>query len=102
MNALVRRTIVSVATAVALLVATALQAQSGNWNSIVAKAKGQTVQFNGWGGDEKTNDFIAWAGAEVKKRYGVTVNHVRVKDTSEACCSGRSRRGCRISRASTR
>ena len=84
MNALVRRTIVSVATAVALLVATALQAQSGNWNSIVAKAKGQTVQFNGWGGDEKTNDFIAWAGAEVKKRYGVTVNHVRVKDTAEA------------------
>jgi len=60
------------------------QSSAPAWNSLVAKARGQTVQFNAWGGDEKTNDFLSWANEEVKKRYGVSINHVRLKDTSEA------------------
>lgn len=55
-----------------------------DWNEVTAKAKGQTVYFNAWAGDEKTNAFIAWAAGEMKTRHGVTVNHVRLKDTSEA------------------
>ena len=55
-----------------------------DWPQVIAKARGQTVYFNAWAGDEKTNAFIAWAAGEVKSRYGVTVNHVRLKDTSEA------------------
>ncbi len=55
-----------------------------DWAQVTAKARGQTVYFNAWAGDEKTNAFIAWAGGELKSRYGVTVNHVRLKDTSEA------------------
>lgn len=73
-----------VALIAAIGLATPVRAQNADWAAVVARAKGQTVQFNAWGGDEKTNDFIAWAGTEVKKRYGVSVNHVRVKDTSEA------------------
>jgi putative thiamine transport system substrate-binding protein len=55
-----------------------------DWGQVSAKARGQTVYFNAWAGDEKTNAFIAWAGEQMKARYDVTVNHVRLKDTSEA------------------
>jgi len=68
-----------------LLAAGAATAQPAlDWPQVIAKARGQTVYFNAWAGDEKTNAFIAWAAGEVKSRYGVTVNHVRLKDTSEA------------------
>jgi len=59
-------------------------AQDLRWNDVVAKARGQAVNFNAWAGDEKTNAFIQWAGEEVAKRYGVKVNHVKLKDTAEA------------------
>ena len=54
------------------------------WDEVVARARGQTVNWNAWAGDEKTNAFIGWVGAEVEKRYGVKVNHVKLKDTAEA------------------
>jgi putative thiamine transport system substrate-binding protein len=54
------------------------------WDQVVAKARGQTVHWNAWAGDERANAFIAWVGEQVKARYGITVNHVRLKDTSEA------------------
>ena len=54
------------------------------WNEVLAKARGQTVYWNAWAGDEKTNDFIAWVGDQVKARYGVGVQHVRLRDTAEA------------------
>jgi len=55
-----------------------------DWGQVSARAKGQSVYFNAWAGDEKTNAFIAWAAAEMKARYDVNVQHVRLKDTSEA------------------
>ncbi len=55
-----------------------------DWNQVAAKARGQTVYFNAWAGDEKTNAFIAWAAGEMKARHDLNVNHVRLKDTSEA------------------
>jgi putative thiamine transport system substrate-binding protein len=54
------------------------------WPELLAKAKGQTVFWNAWAGDEKTNAFIAWVGEQVLARHGVTVQHVRLKDTAEA------------------
>jgi putative thiamine transport system substrate-binding protein len=59
-------------------------AQDAAWNDVLAKARGQTVHFNAWAGDEKTNAFIAWVGEETEKRYGVKVVHVKLKDTAEA------------------
>ena len=65
--------------------ATAAVAQPApSWNDVLAKARGQTVNWNAWAGDEKTNAFIAWVGDEVGKRYGVKVVHVKLKDTAEA------------------
>jgi putative thiamine transport system substrate-binding protein len=55
-----------------------------NWEDVVTRAKGQTVFWNAWGGDERINAYIAWAGDQVADRYGVTVQHVKLADTSEA------------------
>ena len=68
----------------ASVVSRSAPAQELRWNDVLAKARGQTVNFNAWAGDEKTNAFIQWAGEEVAKRYGVKVNHVKLKDTAEA------------------
>ena len=57
---------------------------TAEWEQVLAKAKGQTVYFNAWAGDEKTNAFITWAGDELKAHFGVSVVHVRLKDTAEA------------------
>jgi len=72
------------AAALVALLTSASGAQSTEWSAIAAKARGQTVNWNAWAGDEKTNAFIAWVGAEVDRRYGVKVNHVKLKDTAEA------------------
>jgi putative thiamine transport system substrate-binding protein len=67
-----------------LLFGAAACAQELKWDDVVAKARGQTVNWNAWAGDEKTNAFIMWVGAEVDRRHGVKVNHVKLKDTAEA------------------
>ncbi len=54
------------------------------WNDIVTKARGQEVFWNAWGGDERINAYIAWAGARVKALHGVTLRHVKLADTAEA------------------
>jgi putative thiamine transport system substrate-binding protein len=54
------------------------------WSDVVTKARGQTVNFNAWAGDEKTNAFIAWVGSEVGRRYGITLRQVKLRDTAEA------------------
>ena len=53
------------------------------WDAITAEAKDQTVYFNAWGGSENINGYIEWAGDEVKKRYGVNVELVKITDAGE-------------------
>lgn len=55
-----------------------------NWSDIEAKANGQTVYFNAWGGSTNINAYIEWAGRIVKERYGVNVSHVKLDDTANA------------------
>lgn len=54
------------------------------WDTVLAQARGQTVYWNAWAGDEKVNAFIAWVGSQTASHYGVEVQHVRLKDTAEA------------------
>ena len=54
------------------------------WAQVLARARGETVYFDAWGGDAKTNDFIAWVGREVRQCCGVTLREVPLADTSEA------------------
>ena len=56
---------------------------AADWAAIETEAKGQTVYFNAWAGSDTINAYIAWAGEEVKKRYGVTVSHTKITDTAE-------------------
>ena len=55
-----------------------------NWASVLADAKGETVYWNAWGGAENINAYIAWAGSELEKRYGVKLVHVKLDDTANA------------------
>src|SRR5262245_53122772 len=55
-----------------------------DWRATVAKARGQTVHFNAWGGDQRINDYIGWAAGEVKAKAGIEVRHVKLADTAEA------------------
>lgn len=56
---------------------------AGDWAAIEAEAKGQTVYFNAWAGSETINAYIAWVGVQVKERYGVTLEHVKISDAAE-------------------
>ncbi len=62
----------------------AARADNADWDGVRARGHGQTVYFNAWGGDERTNAFIAWADTRMRALYGVTVRHVRLTDTAEA------------------
>ena len=48
------------------------------------QAKGSEIFFNAWGGDEKINAYIRWAGDEVKALYDIDVSHVKLTDTAAA------------------
>ncbi len=71
-----------------LLTTTALlstsAAYAGDWQSTLEKAKGQTVYWNAWGGDERTNAFIEWVSGQTQELYGVTIKQVKLSSTSDA------------------
>lgn len=81
-----RRTLLATLSAAPLLgpPRTARAQASSPWTEVLARSRGQTVYWNAWAGDEKTNDFIAWVGAQTRARHGVAVQHVRLRDTAEA------------------
>ena len=54
------------------------------WSAIEAEARGQTVYFNAWAGSPQINGYIAWAGEELARQFGVILEHVKLADTAEA------------------
>ena len=55
-----------------------------NWSDVLARAHGETVYFDAWGGSQNINAYIEWAGGEMLKRYGVRVIEVKLADTADA------------------
>lgn len=55
-----------------------------DWEQTLQAAKGQTVYWNAWGGDARTNAFIEWVGTQTEARFGVKVKQVKLSDTAEA------------------
>ncbi|MCK2042743.1 ABC transporter substrate-binding protein [Chromohalobacter sp. TMW 2.2308] len=55
-----------------------------DWDSVTEAARGQTVYWNAWGGDPRTNTYIDWVADQVDERYGIDLEHVKVGDTGEA------------------
>ena len=71
----------ALATTLALL---ATPAAAADWQATLDAARGQTVYWHAWGGDQRTNDFIAWVGQEAERRHGVALEQVKLADTAEA------------------
>lgn len=70
---------------VMLLLATGLATPAlADWQQTLDAARGQTVYWNAWGGDERTNAFIAWASSQTEALYGVKIEQVKLTDTAEA------------------
>lgn len=55
-----------------------------DWQQTLDAARGQTVYWNAWGGDARTNAFIDWVGDQTEALYGVEVEQVKLSDTAEA------------------
>ena len=72
------------ALAMSALVLAGGPAMAAEWDDILARAKGQTVYWNAWAGDQTINAYIAWAAKTVGQRHGVRVRHVKLTDTAEA------------------
>ena len=43
-------------------------ATAQSWDEVIDKARGQLVFWDAWGGDERINAYIAWAGDQVQAR----------------------------------
>ena len=74
----------SVFAALAFTIGASETALGQSWDETLADAAGETVYFNAWGGDERINAYIAWAGDRVQEDFDVTVRHVKLADTAEA------------------
>jgi putative thiamine transport system substrate-binding protein len=55
-----------------------------DWQQTLDAARGQTVYWNAWGGDARTNAFIDWVGQQTEAQFGVKVEQVKLTDTAEA------------------
>ncbi len=78
-----RRTALSLSLGTAFLAFGAQRSFASNWDELLNTAKGQTVYFNAWAGSDTINAYIAWAASEMKSRFGVSVEHVKITDTAE-------------------
>ncbi len=56
---------------------------AGDWAATEAEARGQTVYFNAWAGSETINRYIAWAAVQLKSRFAVMLEHVKISDAAE-------------------
>ena len=65
-------------------VAALAEPSPADWSAVTAEARGQTVYWNAWGGDERTNAFIAWVSDQTEAQYGVTIEQVKLSNTAEA------------------
>ena len=48
------------------------------------KVEPQTVRFHAWGGSAQVNGYLQWVNDQVKQKYNITLQHVKLADTSDA------------------
>jgi putative thiamine transport system substrate-binding protein len=84
---MLRRSFLALATSVFGLGAGLASAQGvdvADWDAVLERARGQTVFWHAWGGDERINAFVDWLGGEMLARHGVRLEHVRLASTADA------------------
>src|SRR4051812_16877058 len=57
---------------------------AGNWDAVLARADGSTVNWYMYGGDDTLNTFVTGYVADRLRPRGVTLNQVRITDTADA------------------
>ena len=55
-----------------------------DWEAVLDEARGQTVYWYAWAGEQRANDYIDWVAGRVDEQFDITLTHVKVGDTSEA------------------
>ena len=60
--------------------AQAQQNEVSDQNSV----RSPVVQFHAWGGSAQVNGYIQWVSEQVHTQYNITLNHVKLADTSDA------------------
>lgn len=71
--------------ALALMLTAPLHAADpADWEAVLEEARGQTVYWNAWAGDSRTNRYIEWVAQRVAEEHDVTLVHVKLDDTSAA------------------
>lgn len=66
-----------------LLALSPLTVHAQNWQQVENEAKGQTVWFNAWGGDEAVNHYLDWVSGEVKRDYAINLRIVHIADAAD-------------------
>lgn len=66
-----------------MLALSPLMAHAQSWQQVESEAKGQTVWFNAWGGDEAVNHYLDWVSAEVKRDYAINLRIVHIADAAD-------------------
>ncbi|WP_445003361.1 ABC transporter substrate-binding protein [Halomonas mongoliensis] len=59
-------------------------ADPADWEAVLEEARGQTVYWNAWGGDDRTNRYIEWVARRVAEAHDLRLVHVKLDDTSAA------------------
>lgn len=57
---------------------------AANWPSVLSHAKGQRLNWYMYGGDDTLNSFVTGYVADRLRKDGITLNEVKITDTSDA------------------
>ena len=80
----IKNTMLAVIAVFVASVAGTSTAVSSDWDDILAAAKGTTVNFYMWSGDDRINAYIdEWVGSRLLNEYEVTLNRIPLNDTVE-------------------
>jgi putative spermidine/putrescine transport system substrate-binding protein len=63
---------------------TSADLQNMTWDDVLAKAKGQTVNWYLWGGSQNVNNFLDNQVSQEAAKYGITINRVPLTDVTIA------------------
>lgn len=78
-----RRAITVGAMALTISVSALALEPADDWAEVLQEANGQTVYFNAWGGSDRINAYLDWAGDRIEQDYGVKLRHVKIGDIAE-------------------
>jgi putative thiamine transport system substrate-binding protein len=59
-------------------------AKTAAWPAIEARARGQTVYWNAWGGSATVNRYIGWVAEQMASRHAIELVHVKLEDAATA------------------